>query len=178
MSSNSIVTMNLSDMDSVNMTHVNQKKPVVAAADKQQLVYSAKIDEKKKKDDNVKTVMDSTDIDDIFSNNDIAQHNSSAAAAAVAQVYQQPRQAVNAQSANSNLMNLTDEQIQAIFVGVCAMISFSDPVQDKLASFIPTFVSDITGSRSNTGLVVTGLVVAFIFYYGKRNSTSSRPVWY
>ena len=49
MSSNSIVTMNLSDMDSVNMTHVNQKKPVVAAADKQQLVYSAKIDEKKKK---------------------------------------------------------------------------------------------------------------------------------
>lgn len=71
------------------------------------------------------------------------------------------------QQAKTNPLNLTDEQMQALFVGVCAIIAFSKPVQDKLANFIPQFVTD-DGHRSTAGMVVTGLVAALVFYFGQR----------
>jgi len=68
---------------------------------------------------------------------------------------------------SKNPMNLTDEQVQALFVGVCAVLAFSRPVQDKLANFVPQFVGD-NGARSTAGLAVTAMVAAAIFYFGQR----------
>ena len=177
MSAESIITMNLSDIDT-GMTRFNETKTDKQATDK--LVYSAKINDENKIDNNninKKNIMDSTPINDIFSGNDNMIQDQIQDPRAAAHIYQPSphNQRVVANGggggvvppANLNAMNLTDEQIQAIFVGVCAMISFSDPVQDRLVNFIPTFASD-TGARSNTGLVVTGLVAAIIFYFGKR----------
>jgi hypothetical protein len=79
---------------------------------------------------------------------------------------QQQQQQVTAPP-SKNPMNLTDEQVQALFVGVCAIIAFSRPVQDKLANFVPQFVGE-NGSRSTVGLVVTGLVATLAFYFGQR----------
>lgn len=79
----------------------------------------------------------------------------------------QQQQAVAVAPPNKNPMNLTDEQLQALFVGVCAIVAFSRPVQDKLANFVPQFVGE-NGSRSTAGLVVTGLVATLVFYFGQR----------
>ena len=68
---------------------------------------------------------------------------------------------------SKNPMNLTDEQVQALFVGVCAVLACSRPVQDKLANFVPQFVGE-NGSRSTVGMVVTAMVAAAIFYFGQR----------
>lgn len=68
---------------------------------------------------------------------------------------------------SKNPMNLTDEQLQALFVGVCAIVAFSRPVQDKLANFVPQFVGE-GGTRSTVGVAVTGLVAAVVFYFGQR----------
>jgi len=64
----------------------------------------------------------------------------------------------------NNPFNLTDQQMQAIIAGVCAIIAFSKPVQDKMASTIPQFLAE-SGSRSNVGLLVTGLIASLIFYF-------------
>ena len=62
----------------------------------------------------------------------------------------------------ANPLNLTDEQFQALVAGVCAMIAFSKPVQEKLMSFFPQFVSE--GGMTMAGLVVSGLIVSIIYY--------------
>ena len=175
----SVVTMNLADSDG-GMTYFSSKPssappPPVNESSHQ---YSAKIEEEKKIDNTIinNKQMDSTPISDIFSGNDMINDQTMMmpqdprAIASSQQQYQTPMMVAAPQakaSAAPNLMNLTDEQLQAVFVGVCAIIAFSSPVQDKLANFIPTFVAD-NGVRSNTGLVVTGLVAAVVFYFGKR----------
>lgn len=68
---------------------------------------------------------------------------------------------------SKNPMNLTDEQYNALVVGVVCVIAFSDPVQNKLANFIPQFVKD-DGTRSTTGIAVTGIAAAIIYYFGNR----------
>tara|TARA_R110001592_G_scaffold249763_1_gene512255 strand:- start:9941 stop:10462 length:522 start_codon:yes stop_codon:yes gene_type:complete len=68
---------------------------------------------------------------------------------------------------SKNPFNLTDEQIQALVVAVCAAIAFSDPVQMKLGSTIPQFLAE-SGNRSMVGLLVSGLVAAILFYFGQR----------
>lgn len=172
----SVVTMNLSDADN-SMTYLKSEKTNPATTSDQH-VYSAKIEEEKKIDNTIKkkkNIMDSTPIADIFSGNDMAQDPMMLPQdPRAAHVYQQqapmqqaPMQQQTTTLPTSNPMNLTDEQMQAIFVGLCSMIAFSSPVQDKLANFIPTFVAD-HGGRSNTGLVVTGAVAAVVFYFGKR----------
>ena len=82
------------------------------------------------------------------------------------QQQQQPQQQATAPP-SKNPMNLTDEQVQALFVGVCAIIAFSRPVQDKLANFVPQFVGE-NGNRSTVGIAVTGLVATLAFYFGQR----------
>lgn len=67
-------------------------------------------------------------------------------------------------STTSNPFNLTDKQMEAIVAGVCAIIAFSKPVQEKLSTTIPQFLSE-SGSTSNIGLLVTGLIAALIFYF-------------
>ena len=68
---------------------------------------------------------------------------------------------------SKNPMNLTDEQMEALFVGVVAMIAFSKPIQEKLASIIPQFIGD-DGARSSAGLAITGAVAAAIYFFGRR----------
>jgi len=66
-------------------------------------------------------------------------------------------------TSNKNPLNLTDDQMMALFVGVCAAIAVSKPVQDKLVTSVPKFLNE-QGSRSMVGLASTGLVAAAIFY--------------
>ena len=76
---------------------------------------------------------------------------------------QQPKQTV----ASKNPMNLTDEQMEALLAGVVALLAFSGFAQDKLTSMIPKFI-DEAGKRSTIGTILTALLAAVIFYFGRR----------
>lgn len=69
-------------------------------------------------------------------------------------------------SGKSNPMNLSDDQMTALFVAACAAVAVSKPVQDKLVTSVPKFLND-QGSRSAVGLAATGAVAAVLFYFGK-----------
>jgi hypothetical protein len=83
----------------------------------------------------------------------------------MAQQQQQPvaPQTIEKQSESKNPFNLTDDQFQALIVGVCAAAAISKPVQEKLANFVPSFLND-QGHRSAIGLASTGMVAAVAFY--------------
>ena len=68
---------------------------------------------------------------------------------------------------SKNPFNLTDDQMQALVVAVCAAIAFSEPVQAKLGSTIPQFLAE-SGNRSMVGLLISGVVAAILFYFGQR----------
>lgn len=70
-------------------------------------------------------------------------------------------------TASKNPLNLSDEQMRALVAGVCAIIAFSAPIQDKLSTTIPQFLTE-AGSRSTTGLIATGLIAALVFYFAQR----------
>jgi len=63
-------------------------------------------------------------------------------------------------------LNLTDDHVIALLAGVCAAISVSKPIQDKLATSIPKFLNE-QGGRSIVGLASTGVVAAIAFYIVK-----------
>ena len=65
-----------------------------------------------------------------------------------------------------NPMNLTDEQMQAVMVAFAASVAFSNPVQEKLGTTIPNFLVD--GERGTTGLVMSGVAAALVFYLVQR----------
>ena len=71
------------------------------------------------------------------------------------------------QNNKQNPMNLTDEQMDALLVGAIAVMVFSKPIQEKLASLVPTSFSE-SGTRTTTGIVITGIIAAGGFYFGKR----------
>jgi hypothetical protein len=66
-----------------------------------------------------------------------------------------------------NPFGLQDEQYQALLAGVAAVIAFSKPVQGKLGNMVPKFL-DGSGDVSLTGLAVTALVAALVFYLAKK----------
>jgi hypothetical protein len=68
---------------------------------------------------------------------------------------------------SKNPFGLTDEQFQAVLAGVAAIVSFSKPVQSRLRTMVPKFVGE-SGDVSLTGLVVTALVAAIVFYFAKK----------
>ena len=78
---------------------------------------------------------------------------------------QQPEQQVKKQSGNP--FNLTDDQMEALLVGICAVIAVSKPVQEKLASSVPRFTNEM-GGRSAIGLASTGLIAAIAYYIIQR----------
>jgi len=78
---------------------------------------------------------------------------------------QQQEQPIQKQSGNP--LNLTDDQMEALLVGICAVIAVSKPVQEKLASSIPRFTNEM-GGRSAIGLASTGLVAALAYYITQR----------
>ena len=79
------------------------------------------------------------------------------------QGYQQQQSAVS----SKNPMNLTDEQVEALLAGVVALIAFSGFAQDKLSTMIPKFLNE-AGKQSTIGMLVTVLLAAALFYFGKR----------
>lgn len=68
---------------------------------------------------------------------------------------------------SKNPFGLTDEQFQAALAGVASVIAFSKPVQDKLSTMVPKFLSE-SGEMSATGMVVTALVAAIVFYFARQ----------
>jgi hypothetical protein len=119
--------------------------------------------------------MDSTPLTDIMSNQEVMDNHApmmmappqSSIMAQQGTMMAQNPQAATHQLPSKNPFNLTDDQMQALVVAVCAAIAFSDPVQAKLGSTIPQFLAE-SGGRSMVGLVVSGLVAALFFYFGQR----------
>jgi hypothetical protein len=70
-------------------------------------------------------------------------------------------------SRSKNPFGLKDEQYQALLAGVAAVVAFSKPVQSKLGDMVPKFHGP-SGEVSLTGLVVTALVAAIVFYIAKK----------
>jgi hypothetical protein len=112
--------------------------------------------------------MDSTPINDVMSG-PADWDTQSQMGSPPAQQYQVPvtqhAPSHQAPPAKQNPMNLTDEQMTALLVGVAAAIASSKMVQEKLASMIPQVGSDPQGMFA---VAVTGLVAALLFYFGKR----------
>lgn len=68
---------------------------------------------------------------------------------------------------SKNPFGLQDEQYQALLAGVAAVIAFSKPVQNKLGDMVPKFHGP-SGDISLTGLAVTALIAAIVFYLAKK----------
>jgi hypothetical protein len=68
---------------------------------------------------------------------------------------------------SKNPFGLTDEQFQAALAGIAAVAAYSKPVQDKLSTMVPKFLGE-NGEMSVTGMVVTALVAAILFYFVKK----------
>jgi len=78
----------------------------------------------------------------------------------------QPQQQAPQVVESKNPLNLTDDQLTALLVAACAAASISKPVQDRLVTAVPKFLSE-SGSRSMVGLAATGAVAAVLFYVTK-----------
>lgn len=70
-------------------------------------------------------------------------------------------------SKSKNPFGLTDDQFMAALAGIAGVIAFSKPVQGKLSTMVPKFLGE-SGDVSATGLAVTALLAAIIFYFAKR----------
>lgn len=77
-----------------------------------------------------------------------------------------PQQVQISAPESKNPFNLTDQQMQSLFVAACTAAAISTPVQEKLATMVPQFLND-AGRRSLIGLAATGLVASVIFYAGQ-----------
>ena len=70
-------------------------------------------------------------------------------------------------TSSKNPLGLTDEQYYAALAGVAAVIAFSKPVQGKLSTMVPKFLGD-SGDLSVTGMAVSALIAAIIFYFARQ----------
>jgi hypothetical protein len=70
-------------------------------------------------------------------------------------------------SKSKNIGNLTDEQMDALLVGVAAGIAFSPQLQEKLVQFVPSFFNE-AGVRTLGGTVATGVMAGGLFLLAKR----------
>ena len=68
---------------------------------------------------------------------------------------------------SKNPFGLTDEQWYAALAGVAAVIAYSKPVQGKLSTMVPKFLGE-NGEMSLTGMAVTALIAAVIFYFARQ----------
>lgn len=68
---------------------------------------------------------------------------------------------------SKNPFGLTDEQWYAALAGVAAVIAYSKPVQGKLSTMVPKFLGD-NGEISMTGMAVTALIAAIVFYFARQ----------
>jgi len=81
------------------------------------------------------------------------------------QPQQQPQQQ-HPQMGSKNPFNMTDDQYQALVAGVCAIVAFCKPVQEKLLGTFPQLAVD--GIATTYGLIVSGLLAAVLYYLAQR----------
>lgn len=58
--------------------------------------------------------------------------------------------------------SLSPEQMDAVIAGIAAVIAFSKPIQEKLVQMVPG------ASQGLTGTLLTALLAAVIFFFGKK----------
>lgn len=75
--------------------------------------------------------------------------------------------AKGASGSSKNPFGLTDEQWYAALAGVSAVIAYSKPIQSKLSTMVPKFLGE-NGDMSMTGMAVTALIAAIIFYFARQ----------
>lgn len=157
MASEQVNTMNLSD-DGEGMVPINQNPSTSFTPEKN--VSQSK-----------ETTMDSTPINDIMMEPPMMTDEPKMQGMMPQMTAPQPQGAYPSPQApqqpeNKNPLNLTDEQLTALFVAACTAIAVSKPVQDRLATSIPKFLNE-QGGRSMVGLATTGGVAALIFFFAK-----------
>jgi hypothetical protein len=64
-------------------------------------------------------------------------------------------------------LGLKKDQMEALIAGLAGVIGFSDPVQNKLIDMFPQMLTD-SGKLSMFGMAVVLLIIAVIFYFGRR----------
>lgn len=64
-------------------------------------------------------------------------------------------------------LNLTEEQVEALLVGLVAVVATSKPLQERLVGFVPNYLNE-NGEKSLSGLLATALVAAILFYLSRR----------
>lgn len=188
----SVSTMNLSDGGDSSMTPFFSAQPTpegrLAQKPQEHSVYSPNVPGPEKnateKNSGKSKAMDSTPLSDLMMPGDdyIGPAGGSAdprymMAPQPSYVQQQmptpPGYAATAQkpakpaTSSKNPMNLTDEQMEALLAGAAALLAFSGFAQDKLSTLVPKFL-DEAGRRSTMGSLATALLVAIIFYFGRK----------
>ena len=158
MSSHQVNTLNLSD-DGDGMVNLRDNPAT-----------SFKLNTLEKNVSGHKETMDSTPINDIMMeppmmNEDPKMQGVQMAAAQPQGMYAAPAQ-TQEKPANKYPLNLTDDHVIALLAGLCAAVSVSKPIQDKLATSIPKFLNE-QGGRSVVGLASTGVVATIVFYLVK-----------
>src|SRR6056300_86658 len=157
MDSDQVHTMNLAD-DGDGMVSLNDNPSVAFTPEKNVR-------------ENKETTMDSTPINDIMMEPPMMTDEPRMQGMMPQMTAPQPQGAYPTPQAppqpeKKNPLNLTDEQLTALFVAACTAIAVSKPVQDRLATSIPKFLNE-QGGRSVVGLGATGAVAAIIFYIAK-----------
>ena len=184
-----ISTMNLNDMGGDSMTPLFQTQPAqsappTTAPPKIDFSYKANVTfpQQNAPEKNISKPkgMDSTPISDIMPGEDMLgpigggpdprfmmaqQPMYSQQQMPMPQGYQQQPQ--KPAVASKNPMNLTDDQVEALLAGIVALIAFSGFAQDKLSTMIPKFLNE-AGKQSMVGMLVTALLAAVLFYFGRR----------
>ena len=172
-------TLNLTASDEGGMVPLNPYVPAQEPTFIPQLPVDANLQEKNINNKQIK--MDSTPISDLvdqYSSGGMGMMEPPAMSADprmqsmsmnAPQQYapQQQQQEKPEVAKNNNPFNLTDDQMEALLVGVCAVIAISKPVQEKLASSVPRFANDM-GGRSAIGLASTGAVAAVAYFIFQR----------
>lgn len=191
----SVSTMNLSDGgDSMTPFFAQQPSPEGRLAQKPQegqntnVVYSPNLPEKNatEKNSGKSKAMDSTPLSDLMMPGEdylgptgggadprymmapqpsYVQQQAPTPPGYAPQTAQKPKSSGG--TASKNPMNLTDEQMEALLAGVVALLGFSGFAQEKLATLVPKFL-DEAGKRSTVGSLVTALLVAVLFYFGRK----------
>lgn len=188
----SVSTMNLSDGGDSMTPFFSQQAPEQRLAQKPQevnnLVYSPNVQVAPEKNATEKNIskskaMDSTPLSDLMMPGEDylgpagggadPRHMMSPQPSYVQQQMPTPQGYANQgqkqkpATSSKNPMNLTDEQMEALLAGVVALLAFSGFAQDKLSTLVPKFL-DEAGQRSTVGTLVTALLVAVLFYFGRR----------
>ncbi len=163
MASDRVYTMNLSD-DGEGMVPISQNQSTSFIKNEAQIQPEKNVSQSKE-------TMDSTPINDIMMEPPMMTDEPRMQGMMPQMTAPQPQAAYPTPQAptkpeKKNPLNLTDEQLTALFVAACAAAAVSKPVQDRIATSIPKFLNE-QGGRSVVGLAATGAVAAVLFYVAK-----------